>query len=147
LVSLLSSAAAALSTALAAFRPPDRVQQPVERQDAFGSALAQLDAYGLDPQAGGFRLPRDLADLLYERTWLSVVADIVPDWGTQEGFTVPQLAGDAQERLASDLEDLAADQAVKLAWRFARQHGGGAVLGGVGVAPGARDRARQIDRH
>lgn len=99
-----------------------------ERQDAFGSALAQLDAYGLDPLAGGFRLPRDLADLLYERTWLSVVADIVPDWGTQEGFTVPQLAGDAQERLASDLEDLAADQAVKLAWRFARQHGGGAVL-------------------
>lgn len=100
----------------------------VERLDAFGSALAQLDAYGLDPQAGGFRLPRELADLLYERTWLSVVADIVPDWGTQEGFTVPQLAGNAQERLASDLEDLAADQAVKLAWRFARQHGGGAVL-------------------
>lgn len=98
------------------------------RMDAWGAAVAQLDAYGLDPLAGGCRLPRELADLLYERTWLSTVADIVPDWGTQEGFTVPQLPGDAQERLASDLEDLDADQAVKLAWRFARQHGGGAVL-------------------
>lgn len=98
-----------------------------ERVDAWSSVNA-LDQWGLDPWEAGFRIPREAADLLYERTWLSIVADLIPELGTARGFTIPAFDGPTSAALQSDLEDLRLARSVKMAWRFARQHGGGAVV-------------------
>lgn len=98
-----------------------------ERMDAL--TPAEVDWSGmLGEDLGGRRLPQWLADYLYEQTWLSVVVDIVPEWGTKAGWTIPSLDGEVQEALASDFEDLNATEELRRAWRFARQHGGAAVL-------------------
>lgn len=113
-----------------------------ERMDAWNKINA-LDQWGLDPWASGFRIPREAADLLYERTWLSVVADLFPEVGTAKGFAVPALDADVHAELQSDLEDLDFAGAAKMAWRFARQHGGGAL---VKIVDDARPTFEAIDR-
>lgn len=99
-----------------------------ERIDAW-SSLSSIDyAQLLDANSTGFRLPELVAHLLYERTWLRVVGDIIPQWGTKAGFTITKIDGTTQELLASDWEDLGATKAIRQAWTYARQHGGAGLV-------------------
>lgn len=59
---------------------------------------------------------------------MSVVADIIPDWGTSAGFELKGMPGDVAEALQSCAEDLALAPTVNMAWKWARKDGGGAVV-------------------
>lgn len=128
-----------------------------ERHDSFTPTQVDLSGF-LDEGRGVGRLPHAVADYLYERTWLSVVVDIIPEWGTKAGFTIPALDGKTQEGLFSDLEDLQATEEIKRAWRFSRQHGGAGLIkivddGRPSHLPIDRDNIRKVialaakDRH
>lgn len=69
-----------------------------------------------------------MLDYLYEKTWLSVVADLIPDWGTARGFDLLKMPGSIAEDLQSIAEDLELDAVLNRAWKFARKDGGGAVV-------------------
>lgn len=102
---------------------------PVQFREDGATLLSLLDQNGgLDGGAGGRRLSQWVLDYLYEKTWLSIVADLIPDWGTAKGFDLPGLPGPVAEQLQSTAEDLQLDPVVQAAWKFARKDGGGAVV-------------------
>lgn len=116
---------------------------PAQYREDGASLLSLLDQNGgLDANSGGRRLSQWVLDYLYEKTWLSVVADIIPDWGTAKGFDLPGLPGPVAELLQSTAEDLQLDPVVQAAWKFARKDGGGAL---VKVLEDGRPSSEPID--